>query len=471
MVFLLMKINWVKLFWVVLFSVLFIKALVLLDPDFGWHYQMGKLISSSGIPATDPFSYSLPDYRFIDHEWLSDVVIYKLYSIAGPIGLAAFFSAIAVLALKVAFSLRQEKVNSKILLFGMVLCTGLLLGAFGIRPQTLSWLFFAIFLWLLRNIEVKPYFKYLLPVLFLLWADIHGAFLLGITLLFIYLAIRSFRTHSYKPGYFWLIFFSVLATFINPYGIFLWKEVLETFFSPPSRMFIAEWKPIWAVLIACFPFVTAATVVLIIRLRKQIEAEEVVIFLITFGLSLNSARNLPLFGILVAPIIVRLLTTLESTLTLHKQSKHRLSKVLNYAMIIAFVLLSLDLFSAFKTGFALKEQTFYPVKAIGYIRNHLPKGEVFSVYNWGGYLIWKLPEKKVFIDGRMAHWDSILTTFYDVGSGKIPYEPIFDKYNIQMVLWPSDPGYKKFVDILKNNGWSDVYKDKMSEVLVRTPET
>src|SRR3989337_506611 len=63
-------VNFIFIFVLVIsWVLLFINGLHQLDPDFGWHVTMGRLISENGIPKTDPFSYTMTSFPFVDHEW------------------------------------------------------------------------------------------------------------------------------------------------------------------------------------------------------------------------------------------------------------------------------------------------------------------------------------------------------------------------------------------------------------------
>src|SRR3989344_3712894 len=50
-----------------------------LDPDFGWHIKTGQLILEKGIPYQDWYSYTMPNFPWIDHEWLTDILMYEVY--------------------------------------------------------------------------------------------------------------------------------------------------------------------------------------------------------------------------------------------------------------------------------------------------------------------------------------------------------------------------------------------------------
>ena len=74
------------------FIYFYYRSNVYLDPDVGWHVRMGQIILHAGIPKTDPFSYTMPSYPFIDHEWLTNILMTILLAKTGMIGVAAFFA-------------------------------------------------------------------------------------------------------------------------------------------------------------------------------------------------------------------------------------------------------------------------------------------------------------------------------------------------------------------------------------------
>ncbi len=67
----------------VLLSVSFLLTFRSMDPDFGWHLKTGQLILQRGIPYHDWYSYTMPNFSWIDHEWLTEVLLYKGYSLLG----------------------------------------------------------------------------------------------------------------------------------------------------------------------------------------------------------------------------------------------------------------------------------------------------------------------------------------------------------------------------------------------------
>jgi DNA-directed RNA polymerase subunit RPC12/RpoP len=70
----------------------------------------------------------------------------------------------------------------------------------------------------------------------------------------------------------------------------------------------------------------------------------------------------------------------------------------------------------------LREDVYYPKKAVVYLKNNLPQGNIFAPFGWGGYLVWHLPEKKVFISGQMPHWGNLLDEYSKIVSLQSPFE-------------------------------------------------
>jgi len=169
-----------------------------------------------------------------------------------------------------------------------------------------------------------------------------------------------------------------------------------------------------------------------------------------------------------------------------------------FCLIVFFTQSGLALHEAYLLGFG----DFYPKKAVTFLTRNIPEGEIFSEYGWGGYLVWKLPEKKVFIDGRMPSWRwkpgdeaelaSAFDTYTGIQKGEIDYKEVFKKYEVSTVLWSKakkeTPIDKLFSDLedylvvfglekddydfltdLESNGWKKNYEDNVA-VIYENPD-
>ena len=218
-----------------------------------------------GIPKTDPFSYTMPSYPYIEHAWLADIVIAGLFPYIGMLGLAILFSILALAALGV----HLVPTPKKWLLLAFTLAALTFLPFFGIRSQIMGWLLFSV---TLKVISFAPdsRWRYFLPLILLLWVNVHGSFAIGIAVILLDLVYTFIKKHgSLRQVFIFLL--SILVTFINPYGMQIWREVWMTVAgnSNDLRWFISEWYP--AVFFA-FPamwFFIGISLSLIILYRKR----------------------------------------------------------------------------------------------------------------------------------------------------------------------------------------------------------
>src|SRR5258708_37445215 len=84
------------IFFLFIGALFFVRSLYYIDPDFGWHLRLGQLLLEKGIPATDPFSYTMPSFPFVDHEWLSNILISLVYKFSTQWGLAIIYAALSL---------------------------------------------------------------------------------------------------------------------------------------------------------------------------------------------------------------------------------------------------------------------------------------------------------------------------------------------------------------------------------------
>src|SRR5579859_7027982 len=162
-----------RLIFLVIFIFYFVtfifRSFVILDPDFGWHLQFGRLITRTHtIPLDDTYSYTMPSYHFIDHEWGTDVVIATIYDRFGMWPLYGIFVLFAVGVLYV-LSRNTNMLWAEMPLF---LIGGTLVDFIGIRPQVITWTLLALLMNLLWHKGSWRRWRWYIPLLFLLWANL-----------------------------------------------------------------------------------------------------------------------------------------------------------------------------------------------------------------------------------------------------------------------------------------------------------
>ena len=201
-----------RLFVVILLTGLFtLAARGIADPDFWWHLRTGQyIVQTHSVPHQDIYSFTNYGRPWIAHEWLSEVLIYSLYRLAGWAGLMASFAAVTTASFWLAY--RRCTPDSRPYLAGVATLVAAIatIPFWGVRPQILSLLLTSAFLYLLGRYRASGNELYLwsLVPLTVLWVNLHGGYVLGLTHTDI--AWLGPRTPLGAPG-FWLAAIASLA--------------------------------------------------------------------------------------------------------------------------------------------------------------------------------------------------------------------------------------------------------------------
>lgn len=450
---------------ILVFLLFFLESISFLDPDFGWHIKMGELILTQGVPAKDPFSYTMSSFPFVDHEWLTNTIFFLLYQNIGYLGLAIIFSAVSLFSIIIMFG-KSKKVSYFSVPF--ILSAGALFPSVGIRPQAITWLFFSILVTFFFDKKNYKKLRFFLPAFFLIWVNLHGGFAIGIFTLLVFIFLRIWIDKKIDSANILIIGLSLLATLVNPYGIHIWREVYMQMSDTSLRWTISEWKP--AIFIFNIPMWTQFSLsgILLLRFRKSFGLFEKTLYLGFLIAGLSSVRHMAFWILFSLPILSKSLSLMSSEASKIKYGKERFKKA--YSFLVLFVITIVILPIVFlRQDFLPTEESFYPSKAIDFIKKHPSSGQMFSDHGWGGYLIWNYPEKKVFVDGRMNSWrwnkslknesNYAFREYRDLLSGKTQISYAVEKYNIDTFLLPIQIKKEKtFLDALSNKLEAKIFK-------------
>jgi hypothetical protein len=376
-------------FGLAIFLVFVAAGSLYLDPDFGWHLMAGDYIRAHGVPAHDIFTYTARNFPWIDHEWLNDVIVSWLYGSVGYLGLGVIFGAIWTAAVVLAGRSRNW-----LLLF---LAAMAMLPYAGIRP--ISWT--VLFLVILERILSAKNKKllWLTPPLFLLWANLHGGFLVGLAVV---AAEASPRVRSELT----LVFVSgILVSFINPYGPRLYVELFRTLGDASLRYRVQEWEPFYFALPTLL-FICYTVALYWFGERRKVKGVVSIPGALLVA-ALLSSRNAPLFVVASIRKLEEYLGGLRAALPSRPGKKER--RLLLALLAVPVLLSAYSLYSFFwPSGGGVS----YPQQEVAYLKAHPCTGNLFNDYDFGGYLIWQLPGRPVYIDGRMPSWRYRGTDYY-----------------------------------------------------------
>jgi len=456
------------------------------DPDVWWHLRTGQLIlQNHAVFHTDPYSFTKLGQPWVNHEWLSDVLIFSIYRLGGWGGLIVTFAAITCAAFMLVF----------------LLCEGgpYLAGAFavwaaiasapawGVRPQTLSLFLASLFLFLLERSYARPKVLWCTLPLMVLWVNLHAGFAVGIAFIALFLAgdvldiALGFGKWSQFQGRLRKLSIAIVGCLavvsLNPYGMRMYWYPLKTVYSKSIEGYISEWSspnfhqsmylPALLLLLAIF----VATAISPLRLRPR----ELLLLSVTAWAALHSARHVPLFALVAAPIVSKMVyawsrekwNLFDSGIKASPQNSGR-------QLVNGIVVAALLVFGAFRVGHVLNTQSdvekrSFPFSAVSFLQENRLPGPLFNSYNWGGYLIWRLyPEYPVYIDGRAdLYGDGLLDQFasiYQISNSS--WRASLDGLAIRTVLVPSDAPIASALRLSPD--WKQVYEDRQAVIFCET---
>jgi hypothetical protein len=471
-----------QLFFIILFLGLFLMTIgPIIDPDFWWHLRTGQLIAQThAIPSADPFSFTYNGQPWVTQEWLSELIIYWLYQLGG-FGLLIFASTLVITGAFLLAYFRSPK-DSRPYIAGFTLLLGAIttIPTWGVRPQMISLLLFSLFLFLLDRYRIKGNVKYIipLPLIMLIWVNLHAAFILGLVLLAIFIAggfieqvyaeirkTNSLDTPTLKSNLnlVAILGLSFLATLINPNGLraLLYplgslttgQQYIVEFLSPDFNLL--EWQPLAIFLLAIIGAGMLS--------KKAISPTKIILTLFFGYAALRTMRHIPLFSIAAIPILAEQIDSLWRIRSELKISSRLLNLMISL-FLIASVLIAGLRFVQVVRGQSKAEALSFPKNAVDWIKENQPKGNLFNSYYWGGYIIWRLyPQYPVYIDGRAGDWgNKYIIAYNSIYRAQSGWEQALDIQGVRLVL--IEPASGLATALRQSPLWSILYEDQISVI-------
>jgi hypothetical protein len=469
------------------------------DADVGWHIRNGdNILSSHAIPRTDSFSATLSNQTWYSWEWLFDLLVGIVHRSAGLNGVV-FLSALVIsftLALVFRTSL-QRGGAAPITIVLFVLC---LVGSsihFLARPHVLSWLLAVIWFRVLDRFETdnRALRLWTLPALMVIWANLHGGFVLGFVLVGIFMVAQIleciFGSHSEggaKPagnrafalGIVLLI--CVLASLANPYGYKLHVHVYRYLTNRFFMQHIDEFRTadLHGLPAQFFLLLIAMTIAGIILARFQLRWSEWLLVAFSVFSGLWGARNIPFAAMLLtmvaAPLFSRSLERREISnrfaILWNKRIGELDTKFSGHLWPAALVVLTL--FISFHDGKLFGRQLVdanfdpkrFPAGAVEHLAQSGNREPIFSLDSWGGYLIYRrYPDQKVIIDDRHDFYgEAYLRDYLTVLHAEPGWDGVLRKWGANLVVFPTK---SKLSEALRQAGWKPTYEDETAVIFVR----
>ncbi|HXG50507.1 MAG TPA: hypothetical protein VNN77_03760 [candidate division Zixibacteria bacterium] len=462
------------------------------DGDTGYHIRAGEFIlARRTVPKADIFSFWEPPLPWMAHEWLSEVIMAIVHAATGLTGMVVMFSFVLALTFALLYKmLREHRTDALLALVVTYLAAVSSALHWLARPHVFSLLLTVVWYRLLNRFQYGGRGRLgLLPLVALLWVNLHGGFILGLVLLGIYAACNvvaaatdplDSQSHWIRAGKLSVCLLACIAvSVVNPRG---WDMLIFPFQLTSNRFIldhISEFlspnfhRPL------PFKYLLMLCVALLAWTKTRLDWIELALILIFTYMALFSARYIPLWAIVTAPILCRLARRTIAELpprlgafwqtragNLERIEQRTRSYVWSGAGLA--VVATLVATGAFKVDFDAKR---FPAEAVEFLRReHIP-GRMFNDDEYGDYLIYKAwPQYRVSFDGRSDMYGEKMGREYLKMVQVLPgWEKTAEDYGIGWVFVPTRSSLAAV--LAAREDWRPIYSDRVATIFVRNNET
>jgi len=468
--------------------------------DLGRHLKNGELFFTNFyIPSVNLYSYTYPDFPFINHHWASGVVFFLIKKISGFQGLSVFFIALSLLTFSIFFHIAWKYSNFETAALASLFAIPNLISRPEIRPEIFSYLFSGLFFWVLwncKNGRLKWRWVFLLPVLEFFWVNLHLYFFIGLLLIGIFfieysLAFYIQRNREAREPFKKLavtLGLSIFAALTGPFGISGALYPLNIFSNFSLDVFenqslpviekairagVVDFQPLFYFKLAFGLLILSWVFVFIKVIKKRINFP-LALLVITVIFSLMgflALRNWAIFAYFALVV---------TAINLGYVIKAEFSSGRDYLILsFVFILICANLFLAKPSywsrvadiGIGLKEGNS---AAMDFFRKEHIQGPILNNYDIGSCLVYYLyPKYRVFVDNRPEAYpqDFLKGTYVSLQQDENVWRRVSSLYGFNAILfyphvntpWGQSFLMHRVLDPL----WAVVYIDQSCIIFLR----
>lgn len=445
-----------------------------------------RLVAGMGFVQTghvlnhDFLSYT-PTHIWYDHEWGSGVVFYlvrQFFGVAGFLFLQTALVFLIFFTISKVIKLRGTTTTTpyNFLFYYFSFMAFSYVADMPVRCQLFSFLFFTVFLYILESARNgKSKLLWFLPLIMLVWNNLHGGCVVGLGLIVLYI-IGEFLNRKPFKNYIYALLGTLVVLPINPWGFdylgFLFKA------NTMSRSMIMEWQSLLSknavITNISFNFKIFALILLFSEadfMVKQIfaknfkfDATKILVILTTLFFAIWHVKLIPFAVISLACFLYDDFYTIFNTLT-----KNIFDKIATQKNILVYVIIIIFSISSIKThGFGPYLNVFrFPLRPVEFVRINNLKGNILEDFSSGSYISYKLfPNNKIFMDGRYeeVYNPELLSLYNDFCIADDDWDKLLKLYPPDIIIL--NKKYPVFDKVKTDKNWKLVFDDGVSGVFV-----
>lgn len=478
------------------------KKIDLTTADLGRHIKNGEIILREGLNSqvlyTNYYSYTQPDFKFINHHWAGGVIFYLLELWGGFELTSVFYIALGVLTLLIIFDASRRMANFWVALGVSSALLPLMMSRTEVRPEMATYFFSAIFFWVL-NRQMNTDFKtdkhgyrllWMLPIITLLWVNIHIGWFFGPLLIILFLAGELWESRQIfnQRIKFYVILLALcgVVSLINPNGLWgalyplnVFKNYGYLVVENQSIRFLESLKHTAGLHFTLIKTVMAVAgigiIAAFIKLRTKVNITLILLGVITGIMSWFGIRNFPFFGFFALPVLGYLIK-----IWLPEEKGNPLTQrvTLSIAIPVAIFLFVISLSQTYQAI-----QARGPAFGIGLLPGANDSAEfynqnkiaapLFNNYDIGSYLIYHLKDQKVFVDNRPEAYkaDFLQGVYVKAQEEGEAWRKLDEKHNFNSIFFSHRDftpwGQAFLIARVQDSAWAPVYVDGYNIIFLK----
>lgn len=408
--------------------------LLFTDADLGWHLSYGRyILDQHQLPLHDSWSWLRQGQPYLLTHWGGEVLMAlsdRAWAAGGAHLLMAVTIGLTVALMWLAASFVATTPAAA--LAAATVCSFPLLGAL-FQPRLFSFCCLAAVTALLSLRVSRParVVQWALPLVFMLWANLHAGFVLALPLVIAALLGLAWKANSLHDRLRLVVcaFACVGATVVSPYGVHVYDGVLGVMGGEASSTTIGDWSPT-TLMGQGAPLGVAALIAITAAARAR-SYWAIALSALILAIGLKAARMVPMACIMLTPFVglaARQVPTPTRSAGSLRPALSLLGALALNASLVAALSLKLSPFDG------TIEAALNPVKTLHFLRTHAVHGRLWNEFEQGGWWIAHAPEYPVAIDGRLELYpDAWLQGARDLRRVRPEALERFDRFDVDIV--------------------------------------
>jgi hypothetical protein len=444
--------------------------------DLAYHVRAGALMVDAGqVLRTDVFAWPTAGQPWLDQNWGAQLILYALWRVGG-FPLVAAVNALATVAAwgLVAAACRRRTASLRVIAGGVLAGHAAAMFIFAARPQMFSVLLFAAELYLLEAARRRPRLLLALPVLMAVWVNLHGAFVVGLLVLVVDLAVAVARRD--RPAATRLLLAGVgsaLALLLNPWGPGVLRYVADLAGNRSVTAGVTEWAPT-SLRDPAGVALLGAVAVLVVALarcgspgRAADQLARVVQLLV---LALWTSRASVWFGLVLPLALAALARERPPRPARDDHASALMTALLLLVVILAVTVAAPGVRDRVVPGVAARPAlASAPVATADWLAAHPQAGRMLNYQPWGSYLEFRLgPAVKTAVDSRIELTPADLwTDYHAIMSGRWDAQRLLTAHGIAYVVTDAGATSELVAYLEDSAGWRLAFAHREERVFVR----